>query len=103
MFLILQLGVYEYTKDLNTILRRDSLSLDSKGFYSALVIFAGKVYNYYLLYFKRRPTSSLLVKRLVDNSFNTFLVTLRYRSYNPRSEVIAKRDRSPITVNSSLY
>ena len=61
MFLVPELGVYNYPKDLDVIFRLNSLALDSKGLRISLVGLAGKVDDGCLFCFKCRSASPLPV------------------------------------------
>lgn len=61
MFPILNLSVYDHSKDLDMGFREDVLSLDVEGFRVGLVRFAGEVYDGRLLRLKRGTTPSFLI------------------------------------------
>ena len=61
MFLILNLGVHDHSKDLDVGFREDLLSFNAEGFRIRLVRFAGEVYDGRLLRLECSAAPSLLI------------------------------------------
>lgn len=81
----------------------DILSFDGERLWVRLVRLVGEMNNCRLLCFKCRTTSSFPVKSLVDNCFDTRLVTLRRQACDLGCEIINKGYCSSVAVNPPLY
>ena len=103
MLLILKLSVHKYSKYLNVILRLYDLFLNDKGFRDTLIRFTDKVDNNRLFRFKCYSASSFSVQRVVNNSFNSFFITLSRGSRNLCGEVIHEDHYFFVAINTSLH
>jgi hypothetical protein len=99
MFPILDLGVRNHSEDLDTGFREDVLSLDVERLRIGLILFPSKVDNSRLLRLKCSPPPAFLVQSVLNNSFNTFLVTLYGEFHNLYGKAIDKCDCSYMTID----
>ncbi|KAI3040038.1 hypothetical protein CBS147353_11889 [Aspergillus niger] len=103
MFLVLESRVHDDAQDLDMVFGFNGLSLDGEGPLVRFISLGSEVYNGCFVCFESRAAPFLPVKCFIDNSFNTFPVTLRTWSGYPRSKNIYERDRTSLAVDLSLY
>ena len=103
MFLVLESRVHDDAQELDMVFGLNGLSLDSEGPLVRFVSFGSEVYDSCLVCLESRAAPFLLVECFIDNSFNTFPVTLRGWSGHPRGKIIYERNRTSLAVDLSLY
>ena len=103
MFLVLELGVHDHSKDLGTVSGLNDLSLNSKGLQVGFVHLIGEMNNCRLFCFKCRTTSPFLVQRFVGNCFDTAPVTLCRWAGDPCYKIIHKGYGSSVVINPPLH
>src|SRR6478735_642714 len=103
MLLIVKSRVHDDPENLDLILRKDSLTLDSERFRVYRSCVPGEMYDRRLFRLKCRAAASLPVKSFVNDRLYPSPVALGCRSRHPRRVVVDEGDGPAIPINLSLH